>query len=236
MRETIPEEPLPEYLAALWDFAEGKSSHSTKAATGVSTTATTLVRQRSLSGVGTTRQSRQTSSSSAFSCATSSSSAPAAAVLAAAADAVATSSAPLQAPGDTTAAAVTPGQALEDATALCAFMEAAQTRSAKRPRVAPSSSSQHESILESAKQQTQTQPRGWSDHGSTTSESRGGSEFSAEEDSTSYERKSTDGSGALSSSSSDGGAGAGAVLSPEFWTSRQVLERYVLPRQQLLQG
>ena len=234
MRETIPEEPLPEYLAALWDFAEGKSSHSTKAATGVSTTATTLVRQRSLSGVGTTRQSRQTSSSSsssAFSCATSSSSAPAAAVLAAAADAVATSSAPLQAPGDTTAAAVTPGQALEDATALCAFMEAAQTRSAKRSRVAPSSSSQHESILESAKQQTQTQPRGWSDHGSTTSESRGGSEFSAEEDSTSYERKSTDGSGALPSSSN-----AGAVLSPEFWTSRQVLERYVLPRQQLLQG
>lgn len=160
-----------------------------------------------------------------------------AAVLAAAADAVASSTTPVQAPRDKTAvAAVTPGQALEDATALCAFMEAAQTRSTKRARVVPGSLSsqqqqEDDGILEDAKQQqAQAQPRGWSDHGSTTSESRGGSEFSSEEDTASYERKSTDGSGA--SSSSD----AGAILSPEFWTSRQVLERYVLPRQQLLQG
>lgn len=121
-------------------------------------------------------------------------------------------------------AASTPGQALEDATALCAFMEAAQTRSMKRCRVTPPSQ-QHQ---HGAKQQ-QTQPRGWSDHdGSTTSESRGGSEFS-EEDSA-LEGKAADRSSASSSSESS------AVLSPAFWTSRQVLERYVMPRQQLPQG
>lgn len=275
MRETVPEEPLPEYLAALWDFAEGKS-HSPKAASGTSTTttlATPPATPRAHSRGVAVRQSRQTSSSSSSSsssactmssswsasasssssCTSANSSANnsanstqqrggaastavskepprspsppsassnrTAAVLAAAANAVANS---------------TPGQALEDATALCAFMEAAQTRSAKRARVAPGSQQQQQqqqreggSNLESAKQQP-TQPRGWSDHGSTTSESRGGSEFS-EEDSA-FERKSTDGSGASSSIE------AGAVLSPAFWTSRQVLERYVLPRQQLLQG
>lgn len=253
VRETVPEEPLPEYLAALWDFAEGKS-HSPKTAAGASTTTARLVTPPATPvtiSEGTIRQSRRTSSSSSssssssFSCdfpssystnkrhqpvvstaatskapprppsppSTSSmsvsvSSKRPASVLAAAVDAVAAS---------------TPGQALEDATALCAFMEAAQTRSVKRSRVAPPSQQQQQG----AKQQ-QTQPRGWSDHGSTTSESRGGSDFS-EEDSA-FERKSADGNSAWSSSE------ASAALSPAFWTSRQVLERYVLPRQQLPQG
>eukprot|EP00903_Cladosiphon_okamuranus_P013172 g12285.t1 len=258
VRESVPEEPLPEYLSALWDFAEGKS-HSPKSASTTTTLVTPPATLRASSRGGAVRQSRRasssSSSSSSWACTTSSSwsssssannrqqriggtstaliastavseepprppspppasSTRPAAVLAAAANAVANSS---------------PGQALEDASTLCAFMEAAQTRSVKRARVAPASQELEEdgSNLESAKQQ-QTQPRGWSDHGSTTSESRGGSEFS-EEDSAS-ERKSTDGSGASSSES------GGTVLPPAFWTSRQVLERYVLPRQQLLQG
>ncbi|CAM9702941.1 unnamed protein product [Ectocarpus sp. 12 AP-2014] len=279
VRETIPEEPLPEYLAALWDFAEGKS-HSTSKAPGsgvassssssAAATATPISPPATprMPSAGAFRQSRQTSSSSSASSASCSSyfsthsrrrlssaattkvpprppSPPLAGSMVMSVLSEQVSKQPAPAPAtaagaDPVAAASNPGQALEDASALCAFMEAAQTRSVKRVRVAPQQQQQRRkdgnTSTEGAKQM-QAQPRGWSDQGSTTSESRGGSDLSEED--AANERKSADGSGASNLSSEEEAASSrdsGAVLPPEFWTSRQVLERYVLPRQQFLQG
>lgn len=167
-QETIPEEPLPEYLAALWEFAEGKSQSKK------------LRGSQAVAWQAPSSSSKTQESSTSF-----------------------TSTKPSstdQSPSKTEPSA--PGEALEDAEKLCAFMEAAQTRSAKRPRVG------NEGVL----------PRVWSDHGSTTSESRGSLES---DDEAAGERE--------AAGRATGGTEGSA--SPSMWTSRQVLERYALPRE-----
>lgn len=240
-QETVPEEPLPEYLAALWDFAEGKTHCPKPASPGTSVTDAMASPPATPTAAPTgMRYSRQTSSSS---CTSSLSSASTEAPSSAHSSPVTTRPPP---------SVVNPGQALEDASTLCAFMEAAQTRSAKRPRVrvapqeypaggaaggASGTAQQHQQ--HQLQRQQQQHPRVWSDHGSTTSESRGSSE--SDEDAANERRsrssasKHADGECAAGGGGVSGGDG-GAMLSPAFWTSREVLERYVLPRQQLLRG
>ena len=247
-QETIPEEPLPEYLAALWDFAEGKThcpkqpaSTPTSGPSGTSVSDTTVPPPATPTPAPTgMRYSRQTSSSSCNSSFSTTST-----------EASSRPSGFSSGPSACSSPATTrpppsnnsnpPGQALEDASTLCAFMEAAQTRSAKRPRVRVSQ--QHGDGGGAQQQQHQQQPRVWSDHGSTTSESRGSSE--SDEDAANELRRSrsggkqpppTSGDGESSVGGGVGGEDGGAMLSPAFWTSRQVLERYVLPRQHMLRG
>ena len=238
-QETVPEEPLPEYLAALWDFAEGKTHCPKPASPGTSVTdAMASPPATPTPAPAGMRCSRQTSSSSSSS---------------------SLSSASYEAPSSVHSSPATarpppsinPGQALEDASTLCAFMEAAQTRSAKRPRVrvtqqqyaaggagGASGAAQQQHQL----QRQQQHPRVWSDHGSTTSESRGSSE--SDEDAANEQRSRssagkqppTQAGGEPAGGGGVSGGGGGAMLSPAFWTSREVLERYVLPRQQLLRG
>lgn len=238
-QETVPEEPLPEYLAALWDFAEGKTHCPKPASPGMSVTeAMASPPATPTPAPAGMRYLRQTSSSSC----TSSLSSASTEIPSSAHSSPATTRPP---------PSINPGQALEDASTLCAFMETAQTRSAKRPRVrvtqqqyaggaggASGAAQQQQHQL----QRQQQHPRVWSDHGSTTSESRGSSE--SDEDAAN-ERRSRSLAGTKPPTHADGesaGAGSvsggdrGATLSPAFWTSRQVLERYVLPRQQLLRG
>lgn len=105
------------------------------------------------------------------------------------------------------------GQALEDAGKLCAFMEAAQNRSAKRPRVTTAVGGRDDA-------------RVLSDHGSTTSESRGSSE-SSDGDEAAAATGEDEAADAALLLASRGARGGSAMSSPALWTSRQVLERYV---------
>lgn len=101
-------------------------------------------------------------------------------------------------------------------------MEAAQSRSAKRIRVLGQGDNDNDGAAA-------VRTRMWSDHGSTTSESRGSSESGDE--TASGQREAADAALLLASRGARKNDDGSLSSSPAFWTSRQVLERYVLPRQ-----
>lgn len=72
-------------------------------------------------------------------------------------------------------------------------------------------------------------PRIWSDHGSTTSESRGSSESGDE--AASEQREAADAALLLASRGTRRSGDSSMSSSPALWTSRLVLERYVLARE-----
>lgn len=243
--ESIPEEPLPEYLAALWDFAEGKPHSSKLSPTIVTPRAAPAPIAYAQANTPSPRHSRRTSSTS--------SPPPSTPTLSSSPSSTSSSSIStntytnakktrinkraLTSPSSQLPpVGATQGQALEDASALCAFMEAAQTRAAKRSRTRPTRQEGgdgfvgigngnglfHRNTRDESQQQQQQHPRVWSDHGSTTSESRGSM---GSDDEAANERKSS------ARSSGASGRDPEAMFSPACWSSRQVLERYVLPRQ-----
>lgn len=239
--ESIPEEPLPEYLAALWDFAEGKAHSSKLSPTNVTPRAAPTPIVYAHANTPSPRHSHRTSSTLSTPTLSSSPSSTSSSSNSTnnynnAKKTRVSKRAPTSPSPELPPVGATQGQALEDASALCAFMEAAQTRAAKRSRTrltrqeggdgfvgnGNGNGFLRRNVRDGSQQQQQQHTRVWSDHGSTTSESRGSMES---DDDAANERKSS------ARSNGTSGRDPETMLSPACWSSRQVLERYVLPRQ-----